>query len=64
MWAAVSFQYKSRLHFCNSNLTAQRYRDDILIPYIAPMYAFIEILYYYEIMKGYRTGAFLMALSI
>ena len=38
-WAAVSFHYKSRLHFCNANLTAQRYRDDILIPYVAPMFA-------------------------
>ena len=39
IWAAVSFHYKSRLHFCYSNLTAQRYRDDILIPYVAPMFA-------------------------
>ena len=38
-WAAVSFHYKSRLHFCNANLTAQRFRDDILIPYVAPMLA-------------------------
>ena len=39
IWTAVSFHYKSRLHFCNANLTAQRYRDDILIPYVAPMFA-------------------------
>ena len=38
IWAAVSFHYKSRLHFCNANLTAQRHRDDILIPYVAPMF--------------------------
>ena len=37
IWTAVTFHYKSRLHFCNANLTAQRYRDDILIPYVAPM---------------------------
>ena len=39
IFAAVSFHYKSRLHFCNANSTAQRYRDDILIPYAAPMFA-------------------------
>ena len=39
IWTAVSFHYKSRLHFCNANLTAQRYWYDILIPYVAPTFA-------------------------
>jgi hypothetical protein len=33
IWAAVSFCYKSSLHFCDRSLTGQRYRDEILAPY-------------------------------
>ena len=37
--AAISFHCKSRLHFCNASLTAQRHRDDILIPYVSLIFA-------------------------
>lgn len=38
IWAAVSFRHKSGLHFCNNNLNAQRYRDDILAAHVQPMF--------------------------
>ena len=38
IWAAVSFRYKSPLHFCDRSLTGQRYRDEILTLYIVPMF--------------------------
>ena len=38
IWAAVSFRYKSPLHFCDRSLTGQRYRDEILAPYVVPMF--------------------------
>jgi hypothetical protein len=38
IWAAVSFRYKSPLHFCDRSLTGQRYRDEILAPYGVPMF--------------------------
>jgi hypothetical protein len=34
IWAAVSFRYKSPLHFFDRSLTGQRYRDEILAPYV------------------------------
>jgi hypothetical protein len=33
-----SFRYKSPLHFCDRSLTRQRYRDEILAPYVVPMF--------------------------
>jgi hypothetical protein len=36
IWAAVSFRYKSPLHFCDRSLIG-RYRDEILAPYVVPM---------------------------
>ena len=38
IWAAVSFRYKSPLHFCDQSLTGQRNRDEILAPYVVPMF--------------------------
>jgi hypothetical protein len=38
IWAAVSFRYKSPLHFCDRSLTGQHYRDEILAPYVVPMF--------------------------
>ena len=38
IWAAVSFCYKSPLHFCDRSLTGQRYRDEILALYVVPMF--------------------------
>jgi hypothetical protein len=38
IWAAVSFRYKSPLHFCDRSLTGQRFRDEILAPYVVPMF--------------------------
>jgi hypothetical protein len=38
IWAAVSFRYKSPLHFCDRSLTGQRSRDEILAPYVVPMF--------------------------
>ena len=37
-WAAVSFRYKSPLHFCDRSHTEQRFRDEILAPYVVPMF--------------------------
>jgi hypothetical protein len=36
IWAAVSFRYKSPLHFCDRSLTGKRYRDEILTSYVVP----------------------------
>ena len=38
IWAAVSFRYKSPLHFCDRSHTGQCYRDEILALYVVPMF--------------------------
>lgn len=38
VWAGVSYRYKTAMHFCDRSLNAQRYRDSILTPLVAPMF--------------------------
>jgi hypothetical protein len=36
VWAGISYRQQTRLHFIDSNLNAQRYRDEILRPIVIP----------------------------
>jgi hypothetical protein len=38
VWAGVSYWYKTALHFYDRSLNAQRYRDNMLTPLVAPMF--------------------------
>ena len=36
VWAGISYGQRTQLHFFNGNLNAQRYRDEILRPFVVP----------------------------
>ena len=37
VWASISYGQRKQLHFIDSNLNAQRYRDELLRPIVRPI---------------------------
>ena len=50
--AGISYGQQTQLHFIDSNLNAQRYRDEILWPIVVPFIRRHYLMFQHEVMHG------------